>query len=171
MTHDLPPNTPRYKHDQLAELMQMFGEMQFPDAPTLYTRCHRDPKAAAARVEHAFRAAYEAAEEEARDADLPVHCNSTMHRLFSAALSMVTHWEDRTRSLERTLRHVLANDLVTDDQRTEILAVLYGRAGVGRDPKTLNEHEAELIRLYRAGNAADKAMVRTLFARLWGSAK
>lgn len=88
----------------------------------------------------------------------------------------LTHWkaesdchyylERRARQLERTLIAVLANDLVSDEQRAKVLEIMRGKRAVGQDPKILSDQERDMIEQYRSMDAAGRQMIRTLFARL-----
>ena len=87
-------------------------------------------------------------------------------RHWQAYWSVVERLDGRVRQLTRTLRHALACDALTDEQREAILGHLYGRDGAARNGKMLTAHEAQLIAHYRATDAAGKQMLRTLLERL-----
>lgn len=124
-----------------------------PDPPNVRER----------RYSEAWHAAYRQLDEHHQSRTPAWEALRTLHH---AMVEYIAFWERRTRAVERTLRVVLASDHVNDKQRNQILRVLYGAAGAGRDPKTLSEAERALIERYRTMDAAGKQMVRTLFDRL-----
>jgi hypothetical protein len=51
----------------------------------------------------------------------------------------------RTKQLERTLRVILASDFITDEQRSEVASVLFGKTKIARDGRKLSETEWDLV--------------------------
>ena len=129
-----------------------------------------DPKPRARQVKDAFRAAYDRLQEDCRRTGMDIHGASALGDVFHRAHRMADFWERRAERLERVFRWLMASDHLTDEQRQDIAAVLMGKQATGRDPKMLTDFEAVLLTHYRAVGAADKQMLRTLVARLYGEA-
>jgi hypothetical protein len=96
----------------------------------------------------------------------PTQVQVILERLFFGISHYVDFHARRVKAVERALRAALASDAISDEQREDVLAVLYGAKGVGRDPKLLSEYESQLIDHYRTTDAAGKQMLRTLCKRL-----
>ena len=151
----LPPNTPAGKQGQVELLARLFGESEQQE--------HRD---AARTTRGVYRAAWQAAQDQLREAGYPIdHC-SPIGQMFHAGIRHAETWECRVKALEKVIREVLASEYATDEQRAALVRALHGRKSPGRDPKMLSEAEATLIAHYRAAPAEDKQMLRTLVARL-----
>jgi hypothetical protein len=89
-----------------------------------------------------------------------------VYSAWKAESDFHSYLERRLRQFERTVRVILASDVVPDDQRERIRQVLFGKRNVGRDPKTLSEPERVMFDNYRSMDAAGRQMVRTLLERL-----
>jgi hypothetical protein len=150
---DHRPITPATEREQVAQLARMFGDVED----------HRD---AIDRARENFRTAYDQMQRQAGSAGLEIHGKSTVARVLYAGRRYADAWERRVKALEKVLKDVLASDSATDEQREAMMRALCGRTSQGRDPKLLSEAEAALIAHYRASDAADKQMLRTLLARL-----
>jgi hypothetical protein len=126
------------------------------------------------RVMNAYREAHDQLRAALVDVERGVVGSATplstlLSNLWGTHCDVRSLYERRAKQLERTFRFILASDAVSDEQRARIFAVLYGRTGVGRDPKTLSADERTIVEHYRQIDAAGKQMLRTLLAKLDGA--
>jgi hypothetical protein len=126
----------------------------FDDAP--------DPSVRADRAHQAFRERYDILQEQLRSAGLPIDGSSAISAVLMSGLRLAEVWAARAKQLERTLRMILASDFISDSQRADVAAVLFGKKKVGRDSHALNEYEHQLIQHYRTADGAGKQMLRTM---------
>lgn len=90
-------------------------------------------------------------------------------RFEKIAQKETRYWERRVRAAERVLRNMLASDALTDDQRRQIIATVYGEATTRRDEKILSAREARLIQQLRGTDSAGRQILYTLVDRLFTS--
>jgi hypothetical protein len=91
-------------------------------------------------------------------------------RVYQAAKRYQDFLENRTKSLERTIRLFLASSSLTEAQRADLLAALYGtQKAIECNPKLLNTIERGLIELYRRMDNRGRQMIAVLFERLFAS--
>ena len=64
--------------------------------------------------------------------------------MFSEGRRLADFWERRACRLDRALRVALASDCVSEEQRSEIVAVLVGKKKIG-DKKLLSDPEEKLL--------------------------
>jgi hydroxymethylpyrimidine pyrophosphatase-like HAD family hydrolase len=88
------------------------------------------------------------------------------HREWEAGCQLFDYRDRRVARLERAIRVIAASDLLSEDQRRELLSGVYGHAVVARRGAVVSETERELVDHYRGMDAAGKRMLRTLCARL-----
>jgi hypothetical protein len=89
--------------------------------------------------------------------------------MFFAADRLTEYWKNRAYRLERSLRGVLATDVLSAEQRDRIVTGLFGASP--RDAKTLSKYEGQIVAHYRTMDGAGRQMVRTLFERLTASSR
>jgi hypothetical protein len=121
-----------------------------------------DPKPRAKRAYEQYRAAWDVLENDLQEAGLPIDRRSHFANFWGSVIRLVDVWEHHARRLERALLALMSSDALTDEQRAEVVAVLYGTKKVGRDHKTLTDVELKMIQHYRAADAAGKNMIRTM---------
>lgn len=132
------------------------------------------PTARELRLSANYRATYDELRDALRGANViaaSVHQPETLigtlfDQVGTTACACLTFWEGRTRKAEHLLRKVLASDALSEDERRAILTTLHGRRGPQRDLHILSDLERAMIDQYRQMAAADRQMIRTLFARL-----
>jgi hypothetical protein len=99
------------------------------------------------------------------------HAGSATERVFVRYARLRSrlhgHYTSRISQLERTIRHFLSSDSLSNEQREGFIATLYGQGNVKRrNAATLSEVEIRMLDSYRSMDADGRHMVRTLFARL-----
>jgi hypothetical protein len=121
----------------------------------------RKPDAPARRRQEEFASAWKTLEDSLKAAGFTIEA---YRAAFLAACRLTDPWYARTLRLERQLRSALACDGLTDDLRAGILRALYGKRGMSR--AMISDAETKLLEDYRALDAAERQMVRTLLDRL-----
>ena len=76
--------------------------------------------------------------------------------VFGAAFDMQGYWEGRTRKTERTLRDMLALDVLSDEQRQQIIAGVYGKDAADTRDGNLHHAEHQMIAVYRTMDEAGR---------------
>jgi hypothetical protein len=98
----------------------------------------------------------------------PVVTCSNVAPIFLASPPLQSRYRGRrkirTFRLERQLRAALACDGLTDEWRLGVLRALYGKQGTVR--AMISEADTKLLEDYRALDAAERQMLRTLIDRL-----
>ena len=121
----------------------------------------RKPNAQAERRSREFYVAWKTLEDVLKGAGFT---SEAYRDAFLAACRLPDAWKTRTFRLERQLRAALACDGLTDELRVGVLRALYGKRGTAR--AVISDAETKLLEDYRALDATERQMLRTLMDRL-----
>ena len=129
---------------------------------TFTPAAEHDERARAAN--DAYYEAYQAIQDDARDAGLPIDGSSPLSRMFRAGHHLVDLWQRRAQRLTRQLQAALASDALSDDQRAAIVKTITG--STRRDANILNAGERDYLDDLRALDDRDRVAVRQIIRSL-----